>query len=581
MKKIFFRAIVFIFTVLISGCRFSRTITSDNQPSSDRLPISYSEQRKLDVSFTDGIIQKMHGNYPEAINKFKKCLDIYPNHAASLYEIAYISNGIGKSADAIPYAEKAVALDESNEWYRLLLAKCFMETGRFHEAADAFSRLVKQNPNKVDYYFLWASSLLRGGKPKEAIEVYDRIEGLIGVSEEISLQKERIYLMLNQFDKAVAEAQKLIKSNPGEVKFHRLLAELYLQNNKTDKAMEVCEVIFRIDPNDPETHLMLADYYEKLGQDDKAFSHLKIAFENPDLNIDDKIKILISYFNLPEKFKSEREESDILMNILLRVHPNDARTHSIHGDFLFRDGKNAEAREAFRRAISIDRTRYPIWQQVMALDELLNDFDAMETDSRQAMELFPSEPYTYLFNASANYHKKNYKRAIEVANEGKDYVVGDKKMLAHFYSVMGDCYNALKEYPKSDEVYEKALNLDPENANIMNNWAYYLSLRNEKLEKAEQMSRKSNQLVKDNPAYEDTYAWILYKQKNYEEAKRWQERAIEHSKESNGTLLEHYGDILYQLGQKEKAIEYWKKAKSAGKHSDFLDKKLADKVLYE
>lgn len=581
MKKIFFRVTAFIFPVLIFGCRFTHTITSNNQTNSDKLPISYSEQRKLDVSFTDGIIQKMQGNYPEAINKFKKCLDIYPNHAASLYEIAYISNGIGRSIDAIPYAQKAVALDESNEWYRLLLAKCFMETGRFHEASDAFSRLVKQNPYKTDYYFLWASSLLHGKRAKEAIEVYDRIEELIGISEEISLQKERIYLMLNQFDKAVGEAQKLIKSNPREVKFHRLLAELYLQNNKADKAMEVCELIFKIEPNDPETHLMLADYYEKTEQDDKAFTHLKIAFENPDLNIDDKVKIMIGYFNLPEKFKTEREESDILMNILLRVHPNDAKTHSLHGDFLFRDGKNAESREAFRKAIMLDRNRYPIWQQVMALDELLNDFDAMETNSRQAMELFPSEPYTYLFNASAHYHKKNYKQAIEVANNGKDYVAGDKKMLAHFYSIMGDCYNALKEYQKSDDAYEKALNLDPENANVMNNWAYYLSLRNEKLEKAEQLSRKSNQLVKDNPAYEDTYAWILYKQKNYEEAKRWQERALEHSKDPNGTLLEHYGDILYQLGQKEKAIEYWKKAKSAGKYSDFLDKKLADKVLYE
>jgi tetratricopeptide (TPR) repeat protein len=115
----------------------------------------------------------------------------------------------------------------------------------------------------------------------------------------------------------------------------------------------------------------------------------------------------------------------------------------------------------------------------------------------------------------------------------------------------------------------------------MNNWAYYLSLRNEQLEKAEKMSRKSNQLVKDNASYEDTYAWILYKMKNYEEAKRWQERALEHSREPNGILLEHYGDILYQLGQKEIAIEYWKKAKVTGKYSELLDKKLADKTLYE
>lgn len=581
MRNIFLKAIFLFLPLLIYSCKSLQTVTQSSKTSADKPALSYGEQRKLDVNFTDGVIQKMQGNYPEAVEKFKKCLDVYPDHAASLYEIAYISNGLGRSADAIPYAQKAVSLDASNEWYRLLLAKCFMEAGRFNEASEAFARLVKQNPGKIDYYFLLASSLLHSGKVKEAVGVYDNIEAMIGITEEITLQKERIYLAQGQFDKAVAEAQKLINSNPREVKYHRLLAELYLQNNKVDKALEICEQIFKIDPKEAETHLMLADYYEKLGEDDKAFSHVRIAYENPNLNIDDKVKILIGYFNIPEKFKTERDESDTLMQILLRVHPNDAKTHSLHGDFLFRDGKNAESRDAFRKAISLDRTRYPIWQQVMALDELLGDFDAMEADSRQAMELFPSEPYTYIFNASANYHKKNYQKAIDAINEGKDYVAGDKKMLAQFYSILGDCYNSLKEYPKSDEAYEKALNLDPENATVMNNWAYYLSLRNEQLEKAEKMSRRSNQLVKDNASYEDTYAWILYKMKNYEEAKRWQEKAIEHAGDANGTLLEHYGDILYQLGQKGTALEYWKKAKAAGKYSDFLDKKLADKILYE
>ena len=114
------------FSLLIFGCKPHQTITqSSNTTKSEKLPLSYGEQRKLDVNFSEGIIQKMQGNYPEAIDKFKKCLDVYPNHSASMYEIAFISNGAGKSVDAIPYAQKAVSLDGNNEWYRLLLAKCF------------------------------------------------------------------------------------------------------------------------------------------------------------------------------------------------------------------------------------------------------------------------------------------------------------------------------------------------------------------------------------------------------------------------------------------------------------------------
>ncbi len=564
----------------ILGCKSSQTATqsavTDGKP-----PLSYGELRKLDVNFSEGLIEKMKGNYPEAIDKFKKCLDVYPNHSASMYEIAFIDNGGGKNADAIPYAQKAVSLDENNEWYRLLLAKCFMETNKFSEASASFEKLVKQNPDKIDYYFMWSSALLHAGKPKEALEVYDRIEHMIGVTDDVSLQKERIFISQHQFDKAVAEAQKLIDANPGEITYYNMLAELYFQNNKPDKALEICNKIFQIDPHEPHTHLMLAEYYESISDDARSYSHVKAAFENPNLNIDEKVKILIGYFNVPEKFKSEREQSQELISILIQVHPHDAKAYSLQGDFLNRDGKSTEARDAFRKAIALDKTRYPIWQQVMVLDETLGDFDSMESDSKQAIELFPAQPYSYIFNASANYQHKKYKEAIETLNNGKDYVAGDKKLLAQFYSIQGDCYNATKEYSLSDEKFGKTLNLDPDNANVMNNWAYYLSLRNDNLDKAEKMGMKANQLVKDNASYEDTYAWVLYKQKKYDEAKRWQEKALEHGGEKNGTLLEHYGDILFQIGQTDKAFEYWQKAKAAGKYSDFLDKKLADKKMYE
>jgi len=576
------KLVLFLCCILIFGCKPAQKVAQSPVSNNKTSPgISYGDQRKLDLSFSEGLIQKMQGNYPEAIDKFKKCLDVYPNHAASMYEIAYIYNGGGKSSEALPYAQKAVLLDESNEWYRLLLAKCFMETERFSDASLTYEKLVKYNPDKLDNYYLWASALLHAGKVKDALEVYDKIEQMLGVTEEICLQKERIYLSLNQFDKAVAEAEKLIKSNPGETNYRNMLAELYFQNKMPDKGIEICNNIFAIDPNEPRTHLMLAEYYESISDDKKAFSHVKIAFENPDLNIDDKVKILIGYFNIPEKFKAEREESLQLINILIQAHPNDAKSYSLQGDFLNRDGKNAEARDAFRKAIQLDKTRYPIWQQVMVLDETLGDFESLESDSKQAIELFPSEPYSYLFNASAHYQKKNYKQAIDIINDGKDYVAGDKKLLAQFYSMLGDCYNSTKEYSLSDEKFEKTLNLDPENANVMNNWAYYLSLRNDKLDRAAKMGLKANELVKDNASYEDTYAWVLYKQQKYDEAKRWQERALEHAGEKNGTLLEHYGDILFQLGQTDRAFEYWQKAKVAGKYSEFLDRKLLDKKMYE
>ena len=115
----------------------------------------------------------------------------------------------------------------------------------------------------------------------------------------------------------------------------------------------------------------------------------------------------------------------------------------------------------------------------------------------------------------------------------------------------------------------------------MNNYRYYLSLRADSLDKAERMSLLSNTLQPNTSSFQDTYAWILYKNAKYADAKIWLEKALENGAKNNGTILEHYGDVLYKLGDTEKAFEYWQKAKQTGESSEFLDKKIADKQLYE
>lgn len=156
----------------------------------------------------------------------------------------------------------------------------------------------------------------------------------------------------------------------------------------------------------------------------------------------------------------------------------------------------------------------------------------------------------------------------------------DKQLLAQFYATIGDAQNQLKRYAASDSAYNKALELDPNNVYVLNNYAYYLSIRNTDLERAERMSKKTNDLEPDNNSYQDTYGWILYQMKKYDDAKIWVGKALENGGRSNGTLLEHYGDILYQLGDKENAIKYWEDAKKAGA-SELIDKKIMEKKLYE
>ena len=146
---------------------------------------------------------------------------------------------------------------------------------------------------------------------------------------------------------------------------------------------------------------------------------------------------------------------------------------------------------------------------------------------------------------------------------------------------MGDAHHSLKNNVESDKNYDNALRIDPNNVIVLNNYSYYLSLRNEDLEKAKRMSAKSNNLAPNQASFQDTYAWILFQLKEYENAKIWIDKAIDNSSDPSAELLEHKGDILFHLGELEEAVEFWKRAKKAGSTSKTIDKKITDKTYYE
>ncbi|HNB13083.1 MAG TPA: tetratricopeptide repeat protein, partial [Bacteroidia bacterium] len=199
----------------------------------------------------------------------------------------------------------------------------------------------------------------------------------------------------------------------------------------------------------------------------------------------------------------------------------------------------------------------------------------------EAIGLFPNESSLYLLNGIAKSQLNLPAEAINILNQGVKLVVDNNQQLIQFYSNLGDCYNKTKEYSASDSSFDKALEIDPNEPFVLNNYAYYLSVRKEKLEQAEKMSKQSNELQPNQSSFLDTYGWILYQEGKYDEAKKWIEKAMENGGENSGTILEHYGDILFKLNQSDKAFEYWKKAKQSGDASGLLDQKIRDKKLYE
>jgi tetratricopeptide (TPR) repeat protein len=169
---------------------------------------------------------------------------------------------------------------------------------------------------------------------------------------------------------------------------------------------------------------------------------------------------------------------------------------------------------------------------------------------------------------------EKYSEVVSTLDEGEAYVLDNKPLKIQFDLYRAEANYKMNKVQEAFKAFDEVIQLDPENWMAMNNYAYYLSLRNEDLEKAELMSGRAVKANPDNPTYLDTYAWVLFMRKDYSLAKFYMEIALKNGGDSNGTLLEHYGDILYMLGERDQAMEQWKKAIGMGESSELLNQKI-------
>jgi tetratricopeptide (TPR) repeat protein len=463
----------------------------------------------------------------------------------------------------------------------VFLAEVCQLNENYKEAISIYKDIIEKNPASIDNYFQLAALFLMVGKDKDAAAVYDQIEDKTGITEDISIQKEKIYLHLGDVEKAENELQNLVKAFPEDSRYLSMLAEFYMGNNQQGKALEIYKKIAETDPGNPYIHMSMADFYRKTGNKEKAFEELKLGFANPNLDVDTKVTILLSFYNINQIYDQLKPQAFELAGILVQTHPANPKTWSILGDLLSQDNKYEEARNAFLKVISLDSSKYVVWEELLRIELQLNDFTAVKEHSTKAMELFPEQPVLYLFFGLSSIQLKKYEEAIKVLDRGVNLVVNNDNLVSQFYMYTGDAWHALKNPEESDKAYENSLKAKDDNPYVLNNYAYYLSLRGKDLEKAEKMAKKATVLDTANGSFEDTYGWVLFKLGHYREAQIWVEKALKDKDGSSSEVLEHYGDIQYKLGDPEKALEYWNKAKAKGEGSELLKKKISEKKLIE
>lgn len=544
----------------------------------DKNALNKQDKQKAESYLIEGMKYYFQEKYDQALSNFKKALEFDSESASIYYQIADTYLQLEDLSLAQLNAEKALEIEKKNKYFHLLLVEIQVSRQDYENIAQTYQNLIDNIPNSAKYYEDIAQIEVRNGNFEKAIKAYDKLEETYGMDEVVSQQKQELYLQLNQPEKAIEEAQKLAKE-VASTKNVLSLVEILIKNDRIEEAMPLLEnVSDNLEDTNADTQLLLADIYRRKGEEEKSVKYLKNAFKSEDISASQKVTLVLQLIqgNPNSTLKKYLPE---IVEVISDTHPNNARANLLKGDIYFQENKLKEAKEAYQKALEVDGSDAKVWQNLLSLNLQLGNYKDLAEQSDEALSNFPNQAVFWFYNGMANTKLKDYEKAVFAFEEGQRLAFGDKEIESNCWIGLGDVYNAQKKYDKSDEAYEKALSIAPENTQALNNYAYFLALRKDNLKKAEELAKKLIDKYPNNATFLDTYAWVLYNDKKYKNAKTYLEKAVKNG--GSGLVYEHYGDVLFKLGEKAQALAQWRKAKEKGGTSELIDKKLKEQKLYE
>lgn len=524
------------------------------------------DKRKNATYFSDGLQCKYREDVQGAIRNFEQALTFMPNDAASMYELSEQYVNAGRMEDAFRSIRKTVELESENKWYQLRLGKFYRNYEMYDDFVKLYEKLTEKYPDDIDALTELIDVYLICENYNQALKKIDLLEKQMGSNELISEQRIAIYQRQGDKKKMIAELQKMVDNDPQNARYYSMLAQIYMDSGEEKEALKMYEKVKENNPNDPYINVSLLEFYEKKGDNDKAFKELISAIRNKNLDFNTKLNIYDYWFQKASE-KVADEQARQAGQAFVETYPDNKIGYIVLGNYHLKKQDFQQSKNMYAKVLSIDSTDFLAWQNIIFSEADLKDNEAVLEHSVAALKYYPMQPIFYWYAGVGSAIFKQTDEAIRYLEKGRKYCA-DRNLQTSFDSYLGDLYYETGEMEKAFSAYDKVLAVDPDNALVLNNYAYYLSLKGEDLDKAIEMASHAIGLEPKNATYLDTYAWVLYKNGNYKEAEKQMKKALDNAQNPEGLYFEHYGDILFKTGDTKKAIENWEKAQKAGGYSE-------------
>jgi len=556
----------------------------------DEVQASGIRLREAEFYFTEGEKYYILEDYAKAILYYQRALEITPNNGTIHYKMADVLARGNKQDDLFKASlsiDNALRLEKKNKYFYLLAANIYTSLTKFDKAAETFETLIAEIKGSEEYLYELAAVYQYANRNEDAIKTYNRAEAALGINEISSIQKLRLFLQQGRTKDALVEGEKLIQAFPEEERYIMGFAEVLAQKGMRGEAIQYLEKFAAQNPDAGNARMLLAGLYRDNNQEQKARPLLLSLFDDNTVELGSKLIVLGAY-NTELNQNKTRNVADtdkesfamVLFQKLEKNNPSDPNVHILGGDLYLSTGKNREAHKEYLKAAEAGEVNYEVWENLLYLDTQLELFDQAIQHSDAALEMFPNQGMLHYFNGYAHLRKRHYVEAATSLEQAKRLLHTNTTMVGELNAMLGDAYNASKNYEKSDRAYDEALVTNPNNDAVLNNYSYFLAMRKVNLDKAERMAAQLIKNNPDNPTFLDTYAWVLFVRGKYKDARKAIERAISTGK-ATATHFEHYGDILYKSGDVEGAVQQWEKARGTNANNETLNKKIANRKIYE
>ncbi len=528
---------------------------------------------------------KLASKLSEANDLFQRCLDIDPTNPDALFEAGYLKFYLGQDSLGTEMIRQAVELGDRNPHYVQSLAGAYLSLGESDKAIPVMERLSQLQPRRSDVLYQLVELYKSNGKTDKAIEALNRIELLEGRSLQTSLQKYALYIDKGKKEEAFEVLKSFEQESPYDLRIPIIRGKQYLDNGDTENALACFETVRKSDPQNMELRLAMMEYYAQTQQQERRAQlrdSLLFAKDTPDELRGKMMTILI------EDLKDESDsQSRILQTLDTLVHryPS-AMMHTLRVSYMmYAKLPQDSIAQAMRDLLVVNPTNEDALSRLLVYYLGLQDMDQVVEICYMGINAHPETLPYYFYLGVALSQKKQNAQAIEVLQNGLKQATdqANREQVSDFYEILGELYHEDNRVEEAFAAYDSCLAYKDDNAACLNNYAYYLSLRNERLDDAERMSYRAIKIEPLNKTYLDTYAWVLFMQGNYNLARFYIDRVVSPSQSDSVLLadqtlhaevIEHAGDIYSLNGNEELALRFWSLALRKGEGSALLERKL-------